>query len=59
MLQSALIFLGIAIIAAIFGFGGVAGSATGIAQFLFVLFLVAFLITLVRGLMDRRRSSPW
>ena len=59
MLQSALIFLGIAIIAAIFGFGGVAGSATGIAQLLFVLFLAAFLITLVRGLMDRRRSSPW
>jgi len=59
MLQSALIFLGIAIIAAIFGFGGVAGSATGIAQLLFVLFLAAFLITLVRGLMARRRSSPW
>ena len=58
MLNTALVFLGMAILAAIFGFGGFAGSATGLAQGLFVLFLVFFLITIVRGWMDRRRSSP-
>jgi len=58
MLNWAMVFLGIAILAAILGFGGIAGSATGLAQMLFVLFLVFFLLTVVRGWMDHRRSSP-
>ena len=36
-------FLIIAIIAAVLGFGGIAGAATGIAKILFVLFLVLFI----------------
>jgi uncharacterized membrane protein YtjA (UPF0391 family) len=36
MLGWALTFLVIAIIAAIFGFGGIAGAAAGIAQVLFI-----------------------
>ena len=58
MLYWAAVFFGIAIIAAIFGFGSVAGSAAGIAQVLFILFLVMFLITLIRAWMAPRRPSP-
>jgi uncharacterized membrane protein YtjA (UPF0391 family) len=40
MLRYAVIFIVIALIAAVFGFGGIASSAAGIAQILFVLFLI-------------------
>ena len=49
MLSWALTFLIIAVVAALLGFGGVAGVATGIAKALFVVFLVAFLVSLVLG----------
>ena len=54
MLYWALVFLVVSLIAAAFGFGGVAASAAGIAQILFYLFLVIFVVTLVMGLMSRR-----
>lgn len=47
MLRWALAFFIIAIIAAIFGFGGIAGAATNIAQLLFFIFVVLFLVSLV------------
>lgn len=47
MLHYALIFLAVAIIAAIFGFGGIASVSTGIAQILFFVFLVLFLVTII------------
>lgn len=47
MLNWAITFLVIAIIAAVFGFGGIAGTATGIAKTLFFLFIVLFLVSLV------------
>lgn len=47
MLSWALTFLVIALIAAAFGFGGVAGTATGIAKILFVVFLVLFVVSLI------------
>ncbi|OJU65392.1 MAG: DUF1328 domain-containing protein [Armatimonadetes bacterium 55-13] len=53
MLHYALVFFVIAIIAAIFGFGGIAGAATGIAQILFVGFLILAALSLIFG----RRSS--
>lgn len=53
MLRWALIFLVVALIAAIFGFGGIAGAAAGIAKFIFFAFIVVaaivFLMTLVGG----------
>jgi uncharacterized membrane protein YtjA (UPF0391 family) len=49
MLHWAVVFLIVALIAAIFGFGGLAGTAAGIAKFLFVLFVILFLISLVLG----------
>lgn len=42
-------FLIVAIIAGIFGFSGVAGTAAGVAKILFVVGLVMFLATLVAG----------
>lgn len=47
MLNWALTFLVIAIIAAALGFGGIAGSATGIAKILFFVFLVLFILGLI------------
>ena len=47
MLGWAITFFIIAIIAAVFGFGGIAGAATGIAQFLFFVFVALLVISLV------------
>ena len=53
MLKWAAIFLVIAIIAAVFGFGGVAAGATEIAKILFFIFLAIFAVALVMGLVRR------
>jgi len=55
MLSWALSFFIIAVIAAVFGFGGIAAGAAGIAKFLFLLFLAAFVISLIVGLSAGRR----
>jgi uncharacterized membrane protein YtjA (UPF0391 family) len=47
MLHYAIVFLIIALIAAFFGFAGVAGTSAWIAQLLFGIFLVLFVISLV------------
>ncbi len=47
MLHYALVFFLIAIVAAVFGFGGIAVASAGIAKILFVLFLVLFLVSMV------------
>jgi len=49
MLSWAAFFFILALIAAIFGFGGIAGAAAGIAQFLFVGFLVLAVVVLLTG----------
>lgn len=46
MLRWAITFLIIAIIAAVFGFGGVAEGAADIAQISFYIFLVLFILSL-------------
>jgi uncharacterized membrane protein YtjA (UPF0391 family) len=53
MLQAAAVFFVIAIIAAIFGFGGIAAGATEIAKILFFIFLIVFVVSLIMGLMRR------
>lgn len=55
MLFWALVFFIVAIVAAAFGFGGIAEASADIAQILFFIFVVIFLVTLVMGLMSRRR----
>jgi len=47
LLGWALIFLVVALIAAAFGFGGIAGVSTDIAKTLFLIFVVVFLVLLV------------
>jgi len=54
MLQYALVFFIVALIAAIFGFGGIAAGAVEIAKILFFIFLVVALVTFVLGLVRRR-----
>lgn len=56
MLRWALIFFIIAIIAAVFGFGGIASASVGIATILFWVFVVLFLISLIIGLAGGRRT---
>lgn len=47
MLDWSITFLVVALIAAVFGFGGIAVQAAGIAKVLFFLFLVLFVISLL------------
>jgi uncharacterized membrane protein YtjA (UPF0391 family) len=54
MLGWALTFLVIALIAALLGFGGVAGTAVGIAKIIFFVAIVLFLISAVAGAMRGR-----
>jgi uncharacterized membrane protein YtjA (UPF0391 family) len=49
MLYWAAVFFVIAIIAAVFGFGGIAAGAVGIAKVLFFVFLVLAVISLIFG----------
>jgi uncharacterized membrane protein YtjA (UPF0391 family) len=55
MLQWALAFFVIALIAALFGFGGIAAGAAGIAKILFFGFLVVAAIFLIMGVGGSRR----
>jgi uncharacterized membrane protein YtjA (UPF0391 family) len=53
MLNWALGFFIIALVAAIFGFGGIAAAAAGIAKICFFIFLILFVVALVGGLVRR------
>jgi uncharacterized membrane protein YtjA (UPF0391 family) len=53
MLHMAAVFFVIALVAALFGFGGIAAGAVEIAKILFVIFLVMFVVTLAMGLFKR------
>jgi len=49
MLGWAVVFLIIALVAAVFGFGGIAATSAGIAKLLFFIFLVLFVVSLIFG----------
>jgi len=55
MLRWAVIFLVIALVAALFGFTGIASAAAGIAKFLFFLFLVVCLVLFIAGMSVAKR----
>jgi len=57
MLQLAITCLVIALIAALLGFGGIAGSFVGVAKILFVVFLIMALLSFVGG--GFRRGGYW
>jgi uncharacterized membrane protein YtjA (UPF0391 family) len=56
MLGWALTFLIIAIIAAVLGFGGIAGLSIEIAKIIFFVAIVLFVISAIFGLIRGRRS---
>src|SRR5215469_14692901 len=58
MLWYAWVFLVIAILAVVFGFGGIAVAAAGIAKILFVIFLVLFVLSLIFGRRAVSSSRP-
>ncbi len=53
MLRWTIIFFVVALIAAAFGFLGIASAAVGIAKTLFYIFLILFLVSLLAGMMRR------
>lgn len=53
MLYWAVMFLMVALVSAFFGFGGIASTATGMAQILFVIALVMFVVSLFTGMVRR------
>lgn len=50
LLKWALIFFVLAIVAALFGFGGIAGAAAGIAKILFIGFIILAAVVLIASL---------
>ena len=53
MLRLALVFLLVSILAAVFGFGGIAGVSMEMARILFFIFVVLFVVSLIFGLLNR------
>lgn len=53
MLNWALMFFLVALLAAVFGFTGIALAAAGVAKILFFLFLVLFLVSLLAHVVRR------
>jgi uncharacterized membrane protein YtjA (UPF0391 family) len=53
MLYYAIVFFVIALVAALFGFGGIAAGAAGIAKILFFAFLVIAIVTFLMSLARR------
>jgi uncharacterized membrane protein YtjA (UPF0391 family) len=53
MLYWTLIFLVIALVAGLFGFGGIAVASAGIAKILFAVFLVLFVASLIYGVVRK------
>jgi len=53
LLYWALVFLVVAVVAALLGFGGIAGAASGGAYLLFWVAIILFVVSLVAGLVRR------
>lgn len=53
MLHYAVVFFIIALVAALFGFGGIAAGAVGIAKLLFFVFVILAVASLLYGLIRR------
>jgi uncharacterized membrane protein YtjA (UPF0391 family) len=58
MLYWAAVFFVIAIVAAVFGFGGIAAGASSIAQVLFFVFLILFVVSLLASLFRGGSGTP-
>lgn len=58
MLRLALMFFIIAVVAALFGFGGLATATAEIAKFIFFIFTALLVLALVFGALDQRHHDP-
>ena len=58
MLGWAVTFLVIALIAAVLGFGGIAGFAVELAKIVFVVAIILFVVSAIFGLMRGRSPTP-
>ena len=58
MMNWVITFFILAVVAAVFGFGGLAGTFADIAKFLAILFVVLFVASLVYNAMTGRRTTP-
>jgi uncharacterized membrane protein YtjA (UPF0391 family) len=57
MLKWAITFFIVSLVAALFGFGGIAVAAAGIAKILFFIFVALFLVALIAGISAGRRIT--
>ena len=53
MLHYAVVFLVIPLVAAVFGFGGIAAGAVGIAKVLFFVFVIMAVVSFIIGLLKK------
>lgn len=58
MLNYVVTFFVLAVLAAIFGFGGLAADFAGIAKFLALIFVVLFIASLVYSVITGKRANP-
>lgn len=58
MLGWSITFFLLAVVAAILGFGGIAGTLTWAAKMLFIAFLVLFVVTLVANILTGNKTNP-
>jgi uncharacterized membrane protein YtjA (UPF0391 family) len=58
MLNYIITFFLLAVIAAVFGFGGLAADFAGIAKFLALIFVVLFVASLIYSLLTGKRVNP-
>lgn len=58
MLNWIITFFVLAVIAAVLGFGGMAGTFASIAQFIAGLFIILFVASLIYSLISGRHANP-
>ncbi len=58
MLNYVITFFILAVLAAIFGFGGLAADFAGIAKFLAGIFVLLFVASLIYSIITGRRANP-
>ena len=58
MLNYVVTFFILAVLAAFFGFGGLAADFAGIAKFLAGIFVILFVASLIYSLLTGRRANP-
>lgn len=58
MLNWIVTFFVLALIAAIFGFGGLAAEFAGIAKLLTMLFVILFVVSLLYSVVTGRKATP-